>query len=114
MPRPAPPVILDQTNPKTHMIVEIVEAPAIYAILYDGQPINLRTRHSLIEYPGPKYARVSFSNPGHAHNTCERLNEQFRTDLFKVHVMTMGEVVVETHAQRLRSKRKVDSTTVET
>lgn len=93
------------------MMVEVVEATAIYAVLYMGKPINLRSRHSLINYPGMKYHRISHANPGHAHKLCARLNRQFNTDQFTVHLMATGEQVFETKEKRVRNKREsvVDS-----
>jgi len=43
----------------------------------------------------PKYKKTSFSNPGHAHNLAQKLNETFHCKDFKVVKMTSGEVVDE-------------------
>ena len=43
----------------------------------------------------PKYKKVSFSNPGHAHNLAKKLNEMFNTDEFSVYMLADGIVVVE-------------------
>jgi len=45
-------------------------------------------------YPGPKYKKVSFSNPGHAHNLAKKLNKLFKTTDFAVVKLTAGEEVV--------------------
>ena len=47
----------------------------------------------LVQYPGPKYKKVSFSNPGHAISLAKKLNIQFKTDKFSVVLLTKGEVV---------------------
>jgi hypothetical protein len=44
----------------------------------------------LTQYPGPKYKKVSFSNPGHAKNLARKLNTQFKTDKFTVVLLTQG------------------------
>ena len=49
----------------------------------------------LTNYPGPKYKKVSFSNPGHAHNLANKLNEMFECNDFNVHKLTDGEIVHE-------------------
>ncbi len=98
MSRPKPTVILDHTDPKTYKSEQVLAAEGIYAVFYDGQPINLRSLNKLLDYPGPKYRKVSFSNPGHAHNLAERLNTLFKTDVFKVYLLTNGTIVEEKSA----------------
>jgi hypothetical protein len=65
----------------------------VWAVFYDTKPINLKTSNMLVQYPGPKYKKVSFSNPGHAHNLARKLNAQFKTEKFTVVLMTAGEQV---------------------
>jgi len=93
MARPKPQILLDYTNPKTYKSEQILEADAIYAVFYDGHPINLRSLNSLVNYPGPKYKKVSFSNSGHAFNLAERLNKLFKTDKFQVFELTQGKPI---------------------
>lgn len=95
MSRPKPKIILDFTDPRTYKAEQVLEAEAIYAVFYDGKPINLRSINSLVNYPGPKYKKVSFSNPGHAFNLAEKLNKLFKTDKFKVYELTGGKSVSE-------------------
>jgi hypothetical protein len=45
----------------------------------------------LVQYPGPKYKKVSFSNPGHAINLAKKLNVQFKTDKFSVVLLKSGD-----------------------
>lgn len=95
MSRPKPKIILNYTDPKTYKSEQILDADAIYAVFYEGKPINQRVSNSLIDYPGPKYKKVSFSNPGHAFNSAEKLNKMFKTTKFEVYVLTKGEKITE-------------------
>ena len=92
MARPKPTIILDQVD-KSYNSEQILKAEAIYAVYYEGKPINLRTTNTLVNYPGPKYKKVSFSNSGHAFNLADRLNKKFNTDLFSVVKLTDGEPI---------------------
>jgi hypothetical protein len=96
MSRPKPSVLLNYTDPKTYKSEQVLKAEAIYAVFFDGQPINLRSLNSLLDYPGPKYKKVSFSNSGHAFNLAEKLNKLFKSDKFEVHMLTQGKKVSET------------------
>ena len=93
MSRPKPTILLEAVNKNTYKAEQILSADA--SVFYDGKPINLRTLHTLVSYPGPKYKKVSFSNSGHAFNLAERLNNTFSTDLFTVVMLTEGRVVTE-------------------
>ena len=95
MSRPKPTILLESVNKQTYKAEQILSADAIFSVFYDGKPINLRTLHTLLSYPGPKYKKVSFSNSGHAFNLAERLNKTFTTDLFTVVMLTEGKVVTE-------------------
>ena len=92
MARPKPTIILDQVD-KSYNSEQILKSEAIYAVYYERKPINLRTLNTLVNYPGPKYKKVSFSNSGHAFNLADRLNKKFNTDLFSVVKLTDGETV---------------------
>lgn len=90
MSRPKPEILLSYTDKHTYKSEQILAADAIYAVFYDGKPINLRSLNSLINYPGPKYKKVSFSNAGHSFNLMEKLNKLFKTDKFAVFKLTDG------------------------
>lgn len=90
MARPKPTIILEHVNPKNYKAEQVLDAEAIYAVFYQGKPINLRTLSHLVSYPGPKYKKVSFSNSGHAFNLAERLNKLFKTTEFGVYKLTSG------------------------
>ena len=95
MSRPKPTVLLEHVNTKTYKAEQILETDAIYAVFYQGSPINIRTLHHLVSYPGPKYKKSSFGNKGHAFNLCEKLNKTFKTTDFAVYKLTQGEVITE-------------------
>tara|TARA_B110001454_G_C12674495_1_gene415241 strand:- start:133 stop:435 length:303 start_codon:yes stop_codon:yes gene_type:complete len=92
MARPKPTIILDQVD-KSYNSEQILKADAIFAVYYDGNPINLRTMNTLVNYPGPKYKKVSFSNSGHAFNLADRLNKKFNSMLFSVIKLIDGKTV---------------------
>lgn len=93
MSRPKPKVLLESINKKTYKSEQILEADAIWAVFYQGKPFNLKSFNSLTSYPGPKYKKVSFSNPGHAHNLAKKLNLTFGTTEFQVVELTQGKIV---------------------
>ena len=64
-------------------------------MFYQGKPFNLKSANALTNYPGPKYKKVSFSNPGHAHNLAKKLNDMFRCEDFAVFKLTAGDLVTE-------------------
>lgn len=94
MSRPKPVIILTYTDTKTYKAEQVLRADAVYAVFFDGQPINLRSRHTLID-DNPKYKKSSYGNPGHAFNLADKLNALFKTDKFEVHRLCKGERVVE-------------------
>jgi hypothetical protein len=90
MSRPKPRVLIEHTNKSTYKTEQVLASEGVWAVFYDNQPINLKTANMLVQYPGPKYKKVSFSNPGHARNLARKLNTQFRTDQFTVVLLTAG------------------------
>jgi len=93
MSRPRPRVLVEQTDKHTYKISQVLASEGIWAVFYDNAPINLKSSHMLTQYPGPKYKKVSFSNPGHAINLARKLNTQFRTDGFTVVLLQQGRQV---------------------
>ena len=90
MSRPKPKILLEHVDKKTYKSEQILEAEAIWAVFYKDEPFNLKSSNSLTSYPGPKYKKVSFSNPGHAHNLAKKLNLTFGTTDFHVVKLTSG------------------------
>ena len=93
MSRPKPTVLCELINKSTYKAEQVLESEGIFSVFYQGKPINLRTLSTVVSYPGPKYKKVSFSNPGHAFNLAERLNKVFKTDDFVVVKHTGYEVI---------------------
>ena len=77
MSRTQPKVLLELVDKATYKCDQIVEAAGIWAVFYDGQPINLKASHYLANETAPKYKKTSFSNPGHARNLCRKLKMNF-------------------------------------
>ena len=93
MSRPKPKILLESINKTTYKYEQVLGADAIYSVFYDSKPINLRILHTLVDYPGPKYKKVSFSNSGHAINLAKKLNKAFDCDEFTVVLLKKGSVV---------------------
>lgn len=93
MSRPKPNVLIELTNKSTYKTEQVLSSDGIWAVFYDNKPINLKTANLLVQYPGPKYKKVSFSNPGHARNLAKKLNAQFKTDKFTVVLLRSGDQV---------------------
>ena len=90
MSRPKPTILLEHVNKTTYKSDQILSSEGIWAVFYDNKPINLKTQNMLVAYPGPKYKKVSFSNPGHAHNLAKKLNTLFKSDKFTVVLLNAG------------------------
>lgn len=90
MSRPKPQVLLEVPNKTTYKVEQVLASDGIWAVYYDNKPINLKTSSLLAQYPGPKYRKTSFSNPGHAINLCKKLNNQFKTSKFSVVLLNAG------------------------
>lgn len=90
MARPKPRVLLEHLDPNTLQLDQILEADAIWAVVYKDEPFNLKT-HS--KQSGSKYKKSSFSNPGHAHSLATKLNSMFKCSDFAVIKLTKGVIV---------------------
>ena len=93
MSRPKPQVLIEHTDKQTYKTEQVLASEGVWAVFFDNKPINLKTSNMLTQYPGPKYKKVSFSNPGHAKNLAKKLNTQFRTDKFTVVLLKSGDTV---------------------
>lgn len=95
MSRPKPTILLEHVDKASYKCEQVLQAEAIWAVFYNDKPFNLKTSNAITNYPGPKYKKVSFSNPGHAYNLAEKLNETFNTKDFSVVKLTSGVTVSE-------------------
>ena len=95
MSRPKPTILLENVNKSDYKSEQVLAAEAIWAVFYKNNPFNLKSSNLLNNYPGPKYKKVSFSNPGHAFNLAKKLNTMFNTEEFTVVKLTQDETVSE-------------------
>mgnify|MGYP007062925363 FL=1 len=93
MSRPKPIVLVEHVNKANYKSEQILSSEGIWSVFYDSKPINLKSGNTLIAYPGPKYKKTSFSNPGHAINLAKKMNILFKTDLFTVVLLKNGEKI---------------------
>lgn len=93
MSRPKPTVLLEHVNKSNYKSDQILSSEGIWAVYFNNEPINLKTQNMLVAYPGPKYKKVSFSNPGHAINLAKKLNTLFKSDKFSVVLLKAGEQI---------------------
>jgi hypothetical protein len=91
MARPKPSIIMENHNKDTNKSEQILEASAVYAVFYQGKPINVRMVNHISSSIGPKYRKSVFPNSGFALNLAKRLNALFCCTDFKVHKLVAGE-----------------------
>ncbi|CAB4158440.1 hypothetical protein UFOVP700_11 [uncultured Caudovirales phage] len=84
MARPNPTVIYHNEN-SAGRVLEVCAGDCVYAVLYQGQPIQVRQRqHMDIAYPSWKYSKSLYVNSAHAFRLADRLNSLFNTLDFSV------------------------------
>jgi len=93
MARPKPQILVEVTDKVTYKTEQVLASDGIWAVYFEAKPINLKTSNMLVQYPGPKYKKVSFSNPGHAISLAKKLNTQFKTDKFTVVLLSKGQII---------------------
>ena len=93
MSRPKPTILLEYVDKATYKSEQVLKSEAIWAVFHQGKPFNLKSSNALTNYPGPKYKKTSFSNPGHAFNLAEKLNLMFNSDEFTVYRLSDGDQV---------------------
>ena len=93
MSRPKPTILLEKVDKDTYKADQILASAGIWSVFYKNGPINLKSCNLLVNYPGPKYKKVSFSNRGHAIHLAKKLNKKFNCDDFTVVLLGKGEIV---------------------
>jgi|TARA_B110000503_G_C7136263_1_gene408961 hypothetical protein len=93
MSRPKPTILCEFVDRKTFKSEQVLDAEAVWAVFYKDRPFNLKSQNSLTNYPGPKYKKTSFSNPGHALHLAKKLNIMFKSEDFAVFKLTAGEKI---------------------
>lgn len=93
MSRPKPVVILEYIDKQTFKAEQVLASEGIWAVFYKNKAINLKMMNLLVSYPGPKYKKVSFSNPGHAINLAKKLNHLYKVENFTVVFLTVGKQI---------------------
>jgi len=85
MSRPGPDILLEHFE--NDATVQVCDATAVYAVLYQGKPIKIRKFTEGVRYLGFKYGKTSFPEPGHAIRLARELNEVYGCEDFTVGVM---------------------------
>ena len=93
MSRPKPNVLVEHVNKTNYKTEQVLSSEGIWAVYYETKPVNLKSGNMLVSYPGPKYKKTSFSNPGHAINLAKKLNVLFKTDQFSVVLLKSGDQI---------------------
>lgn len=93
MSRPKPNVLVEYVNKQNYKTEQVLSSEGIWAVFYENKPINLKSGNMLVSYPGPKYKKTSFSNPGHAINLAKKMNTLFKTDQFTVVLLKSGDQI---------------------
>ena len=94
MSRPKPKITLEHIDDEQFK-TEVILADSVWVVCYRGAPIALRRGLANTNYPGPKYLKSAWPNPGHAFNRAERLNAMFNTTDFTVWEMRPARQVAE-------------------
>lgn len=89
MAKKKPPVLGKHEDEDTGTITEILRAEHIYAVWYQGEPVNIAIRKG----ESNTYPKSTYPTPGHAHNLADKLNKQFGTKDFWVYKIDNGRPV---------------------
>ena len=95
MARPTPEILLQNIDSNGRAL-EVCDADNLYAVLYQGRPIKIRTFKNIeVNFVGPKYGKTAFPESGHAFNLAEKLNAMFDTNEFTVAIMEPRRTITE-------------------
>lgn len=93
MGRPKPTILVENIDKITYKTDQVIASEGIWAVFYNQSPINYKTSNFLTQYPGPKYKKTSFANPGPAIHMAKKLNKFFKTNRFTVVLLNQGQQV---------------------
>lgn len=65
----------------------VLESPEIWAVTYEGRPINLRHKYPYAAIPTHRYHKTLFPSKLFATKEATKLNETFGTHLFGVKLL---------------------------
>lgn len=85
MARPQPTIIA--AHSEENRVYEVCAADAVYAVLFEGAPIKVRTHNPEVHYQGYKYGKSMFPEAGHAVRLARYLNQVHDTESFTVGIM---------------------------
>ena len=84
--RPKPKVIREVVDNKTFTSTQILETSALFVVVYQGKPVNLRKTHTILnpdEYAN-RYRKMAFAAKGQADRLARELNTLFNCQDFTV------------------------------
>lgn len=108
MSRPKPTILLEHRD-ENYDAIQIIKAEYVYAITYKDKPVGIRTMNTLINYPGPKYLKSTFTNSAHAFNRRDKLNEIYNTTDFNVAIMAPTKTVQREDIQPKSTIKRIKS-----
>jgi hypothetical protein len=76
------PIIMSALNARSGVIEDICLAEQMWAVYYNNQNISIRTKNRNTGLV--KYKKTTFASIGHAERLAHRLNNQFKTQAFRV------------------------------
>lgn len=92
MPRKKPTVLMEYFNEDTGKCEQVLEGEHIYVVCFDDKPVSIKTFNKYYDYPGARYKRTSFTNPAHAYNLRDRLNDQYDTTQYNVKIFSVDDI----------------------
>ena len=81
---------MSQIDPQYRRL-DVLEAPALYAVSLDGRHVGLREINELAGRT--RYRQTVYPNRSYAIQRRDRLNERFRTDRFCVRFVALGRAI---------------------
>lgn len=101
MPRPKAKVLLTMFDGCERRTKEVLHAPELFAVFYDGMPISYREINGHVGYVNvdgeqprkSRYKRFFFPYESSARNVARKMNKMFDTDKFAVYRLGAAEKI---------------------